>query len=463
MAAKRRAYGEGAIYQRHDHPACPPLGSGPPDPDTGRPTRAEHKCRGRWVGTIEGGWTRDGKRRRVPVTAKTRAEVVRRLARKQAEVEQFGDTGWNSRTTVKQWVETYLDLRTRPPKPLAPKAWKAATQPLRRWVVPTIGHRRVTDLTPGDVRKVADAQYAATSVRGGPLAPSTVDATQRALMTCLRRAKAEGAAIAENVFLVEKPGMGKSDRKPLTLTETLRCLAVASELPHGIRWALTLLYGARQGEMLGLVERDPLTGEPCVDFDAGVIHLAWQLQQLDYVDVKNRPLGFRIPPGYEAVHLTKRFHLTRPKTDAGHRELPMIGPVAAALQEWLAIRPANPWGLVFPTADGLPCDDKVDREEWHAIQYTASVETAAAGEYAGPLELPPVFHPSGKRYYHVHECRNVAATELDEVGASDLVVTSLLGHTSIKTSRRYQLANLEPKRDAIEAVAKRLGLGERAE
>lgn len=460
MGSRRRAYGEGAIYQRCDHPDCPPLTEGPPHPATGKPTRVrpDHKCHGRWVATIEAGWTREGVRRRLAVTGKTRADVVRRVNRKRRELDEYGDTGWNPRVTVKQWIEIYLERRTLPPKPLSPKGWKAAAQPLRRWVVPTIGHRRVVDLTPGDIRKVARAQYDATSLRGGHLSDATVDATHRALMTCLRAARADGAAIVESVFLVEKPGMGSSDRMPLTLEETLRCLAVAEQLPHGLRWAFALLYGARQGELLGLTEHCPVGGHPLIDWNAGVIRLEWQLQQLDYLDRKDRRRGFKIPRGYEVVHITGRYHLTRPKTNAGYRELPLIEPAEIALRAWLERRPDNPWGLVFPAADGTPARAHHDREEWHAIQYTASVVDVPAGEYAPPLDLPPVMHPSGQRWYHVHECRNVAATELDEVGASDLVVTGLLGHTSKKTSERYQRARLAPKQEAIAAVSRRLGL-----
>lgn len=428
--AKRRSWGDGSIYQRASDQ--------------------------RWIGAFDIGTAAD--RKRIVVTAKTRGEVVRKLRDRRKEYEAYGDSGWDRRTTVKQWVETYLDLRSKPPKPLSPKGWKAAAQPLRRWVVPTIGNRLVLDLTPADIRKVDAAQYAATSVRGGSLSESTVANTRRQLMTCLTHARAEGAAIKENVFLVPKPTMAKSDRRPLGLPETLRCLAVAETLPHGLRWALTLLYGARQGEMLGLVERDPIDGHPCVDFDAKVIRLEWQLQQLDYIDPKRKTLGFKVPSGFEAVHLDKRFHLVRPKSAAGFRELPMIEPIEVALRDLLERRPANPWGLVFPTVDGKPVHDQVDREEWYAIQYTASVDDVGVGEYAPPLDLPAVFHPSGKRYFYVHECRNTAATELDEVGASDVVVTSLLGHTSIQTSRRYQQATLAPKRAAIEMIAARMGI-----
>lgn len=452
---KRREYGEGSIYQRHDAPSCPPLIDGPPHPKSGRPTRVrpDHTCQGKWMGTLEAGWTSQGVRRRIPVTGKTRAIVVRRIKAKQRELDDYGDTGWNARITVKQWVEIYLERRTLPPKPLSPKGWKAAAQPLRRWVVPTIGHRRVADLTPGDVRKVARAQYEATSSRGGALSQSTVDSTHRQLMTCLRAAKADGARIADSVFLVEKPGMGRSDRMPLTLEETVRCLDVAQHLPHGLRWALALLYGARQGELLGLVERCPVDGHPLIDFEAGVIRLEWQLQELDYVDPRNKKAGFKIPRHLagRCVHLSGRYHLIPPKTNAGSRELPITPAIAASLRSWLEVRPENKWGLVFPAADGTPASDEDDRQEWYAIQSTASLLGADAG-------LPPVHHPSGKRPYYVHECRNTAATELDEVGASDLVTTSLLGHTSIGTSRRYQKARRPQQLEALAAISARLGL-----
>ena len=79
----RREKGEGSIYQRHDHPTCPPLVNG---------ERAKHKCKGRWASSVEDGYDRHGKRRRRVVTAKTRREVVDKLARIKRE-KAAGVTG----------------------------------------------------------------------------------------------------------------------------------------------------------------------------------------------------------------------------------------------------------------------------------------------------------------------------------------------------------------------------------
>lgn len=449
---ERRDYGTGSVYQRESD--------------------------WRWIASLEAGWRASGTRRRATVSAKGceggcpprckhRTEIRRKLAKKQQEIDAGQVTpGKSSRTTVKQWAEEYLELRKLPPKPLSPNGWNAAASPIRKWIIPNIGHRRLNELTPADRRKVSKAQYDAG------LKTSTADATDRALVTMLNRAIAEGYTVPAAVMAMDGPGMGKSDRLDLPLGHALSCLAVASELDHGIRWALTLLYGTRQGEMLGLVETDPIDGTPCIDFENKVIHLAWQLQDLQRDHGCNDggaptcgkkraafcpDARFRIPRDYEAVHLKGMYHLVRPKSKKGYRVLPMIEPIEQALRAWLKIRPANAWGLVFPDASGQPCSDKVDREEWWAIQYTASVEAVEVGEYAAPRD-PVVFHPGG-RYWHIHECRNLAATELDRTKASDNVITSLLGHASIVTSRRYMTAHLDEKRQAIQQVAERLQLG----
>jgi integrase len=400
-----------------------------------------------WVATIEAGYHANGTRRRVTLSTKGcvggckprcphRAEIKKRLARAEQAIERGeGALGVSDKTTVKQWVDTYLELRRKPPKPLGPKGWNAAASPMRKWVIPTIGHKRLRNLTPADLRALADAQYDAG------LKTATADATHRALLTALNRAVKEGHVVPQAVLKADRPGTGESDRLDVPLDHALACLAVASDLPHGIRWALPLLYGVRQGEALGLVEVDPLDGSRCVDFDEGVIRLAWQLQTLKYVDRDNKARGFEVPRDYVAVQLRGSYHLVRPKSKAGIRVLPMPGPVADALRAWLAIRPGAPHGLVFPTAKGTPSNDKNDREEWWAIQCTAGVG-----------------HPGG-RWWHQHECRNLAATALGETGASDTVITSLLGHASILTSRGYMRANIDAKRAAVERVAERLGLG----
>lgn len=399
---RRREYGSGSIYQRASD--------------------------GRWVATIDAGWNANGTRNRIVVTAKTKALVKRKLLEKQRARER-GELGASPRETVKGWAETYLGIRVRD---LSPKGYNAAASPIHRWIIPKIGHRRLEQLTPADVRAVATAQRAAGRKT------STQAATQRVLMTMLRHAVREGHTVPTRVFETAMPKSEKSDRTSMSVPEGLEVLRVAAELPHGARWLLTMLYGMRMGEALGLTW-------DAIDFDAGQhgeFVLEWQLQGLPYLDRNDKSLGFRVPDGYEARHLVDSYHLVRPKSRAGWRVAPMLPPVRHALLHWRDVAPQNPWGLVFPSIKGRPCNDKVDREEWWAVQQTAGVS-----------------HPSSPRPYHVHECRNFAATMLLEAGVDEHVTTALLGHSSVVISRRYMTVRREPLYDALARVGERLQLG----
>lgn len=392
----RREYKSGSVYQRRD---------------------------GRWVGVVEAGFTTTGTRRRVTVTGKTEGIVKRRLRDKKAAVEARRES--SERLTVKRWADEYLAIRVRE---LSPKGYNAAANPIRKWVVPTIGSKRLEDLSARDIRAVQDAQRATGR--------QSAD-THRALMTMLRRAVVEGHHVPAGILAMKPPATPRSDRQAMTVDQGLACLRVASELPHGTRWLCTLLYGSRLGEGLGMTW-------PAIDLDAGdfgEMVIEWQLQQLPYNRPRDRSSGFRVPDGHESRHLVDSFHLVRPKSKAGYRVAPLLEPVRRSLEDWRRIAPDNPWGLVWPNLRGRPANDKNDRAEWHALQATAGVG-----------------HPAG-RPFHIHECRNFAATMLLDAGVPEHVVTDLLGHSSVAMSLRYRTKRREPLLEAMQRVGERLQLG----
>ena len=409
---QRRDYGTGSVYQRQSD--------------------------GRWMATIEAGWTADGTRRRVTVSGKTRPEVLRKLRDKRRAIESDGLPAANARATVKTWATTWLDLKK---SSLRPKAYAAARSPIQQWIIPTIGHRRLDLLTPADVRAVTEAQ------RKAGRSASYRRETVRLLVQLLTDAVTEGHTVPQRILHTRMPKAGTSDRTAMTLEEALACLAVAGQMPNGVRWLLACWYGVRQAEALGLV-RD------CVEPDR--IRLEWQLQPLPYAVPRDPSSGFAVPDGFEVRQLADAWHLTRPKSKQGIRVLPIVPAVREALDAWLAITPANPWGLVFPGVDARngrarPMRDEVDRAEWHEIQRLADVHHPTRTWVVDGKEAPAP--------YHVHECRNFAATMLDEEGASENVITSLLGHASIVTSRGYMTVHEGPKRAAIEALSQRLSGG----
>lgn len=422
----KRGYGDGSVYQRCDaRRGCPARVPAVIDGEE-KLVRPEHKCSGLWVGTIENGWRPGAKRDRIILTAAKRSDLIKKLERRKRELAMGQGIGVSDKVTLKQWLDEYLALRSKPPKALSPNALNAARSPITKWIIPTIGHKRLGSIMPADLLTLAQAQYDA----GRKVA--TADATQRALMTALNYAVKHGHMIPMQTLKADRPGMGTSDRTDLPLDATLACLDAARDLPHRLRWWLALAFGVRLGESSGLTL-------DAIDRQAKIITLDWQLQTLKYKEKGKPKAGFEVSQDYETKHLSRAYHLVRPK-HGKVRTIPLLPEFEEELDRWLEVRPDNPWALVFPRANGQPMNDKVDREEWWAIQCTAGVG-----------------HPNG-RWYHIHECRNSAATQLDEIGASDLVVTSILGHASIKTSRGYQTAHMAAKREAGAAVSKRLGL-----
>jgi integrase len=399
---KRRDYGSGSVYQRKD---------------------------GRWVGTIDAGWTERGTRRRVTVTARTEPEAKRRLRAKALELGQHGNTTVSARATVRTWADEWLGIVERT---LRPQSFTNTRSAVRKWIVPTIGQRRFEDLTPGDVRAVADAQ------RDAGLTSSSQRRTHSVLMQLLKAAHAEGHTVPPRVLAVAAPAPAASDRADLPLDAAVAVLGAAADLPHGSRWAAALLQGMRQGEALGLTW-------PAVDLDRSLLTISWQLQPLPYRVARDRDSGFRIPDGYEARQLEGRLHLVRPKSKAGWRVIPLVPWMRSALVAWRDHQDehglTSKHGLVWPRPDGGPVRSKDDDAEWRALQATAEV--------AHPAERP----------FTVHEARHTTATLLLEGGVDPAVITAILGHSSIVTSRGYMHVNTAPLAEAMSRVAERLALG----
>lgn len=100
-----------------------------------------------------------GARWRVTVTATTEAAAKTKLKERQRQIAAEGaQTTVSSRTTVKAWSETWPAMTQRT---LRPKPWATDASAVRKWIISTIGHRRLEQLAPADIRAVAEAQRAA--------------------------------------------------------------------------------------------------------------------------------------------------------------------------------------------------------------------------------------------------------------------------------------------------------------
>lgn len=402
---RRRQYGTGGVHQRSSD--------------------------GRWIGTIEAGWTTNGTRRRVTVSAKTEAECRRKLQAKQKQIAAEGPPAERSRrTTVKAWADEWLPMHA---ARVRPKTYATDASAVRRWIVPTIGSRLLADVSPSDVRRLTNA------IRDADRSTTTARYVQGVLRRMLQAARVEGHEVPVRALETPSPGRAASDRDAVSTDDARAILIRAAELDDGSRWVAALLQGMRQGECLGLTW-------DAVDLDGGTLDISWQLQSLPYLSRENGT--FRVPDGHESRQLHGALHLVRPKSQHGRRVIPLVPWMSAALTRWRRLSPANEWGLVWPVlrpARGgrivaLPQTSRADREAWEALQERAGVA-----------------HPSGRPYL-LHEARHATATLLLEAGVSEAVIIAIMGHSSIVTTRGYQHVSQALARRALDDVAQRLGL-----
>lgn len=398
---KRRQYGTGGLSQRTSD--------------------------GMWIGKIQAGWTPQGKRRVITVSAKTKPAAKKKLDDKLRDIARDGlpTAGVNGRATVESWSKVWLPMHERK---VRPSTYTTDAGTVRKWINPTIGNVRLADLTPGHLRKLRDA------ITDAGRSSTTALHSHKILLIMLKAAVVEGHRVPDRIFKVPKPSKASNDRDAIPLPDAITLLQAISDRPDAARWVAALLQGMRQGECLGLTWSR-------VDLDNHLIDVSWQLQRLPYKD--RAAETFRVPDGFEATPLpgAGAAHLTRPKTQAGRRVIPLVPWMVRALtdarERWLP----NPWDLVW--CDELktkqrPCVPSVDLTAWHDVQKAAGIG-----------------HPAG-RPYHLHEARHTTASLLAAAGVDRSVIERILGQAVLVDA--YLHTDLSQVRDAMNLISARLQL-----
>lgn len=395
---KRRQYRSGSVFQRKD---------------------------GMWVGRFGVGKDSRGRRRVITVYATTEQACKEKLEERKIQIARNGvpEKGSGRNITVEQWSAKWLDIVV---NDLRPAAYRATASAVRVWINPTLGHKRLVDLSVGDVRSVFTAMRQAGRTQGSRIR------VHSDLMKMLKAAKLEGHDILERVYLVEKPKSGENDREAIPAEEAIAMLAVIAGRDDAAMWTGVLLQGLRQAERLGLTW-------DCVDFVHNTIDISWQLQPLPYIDNKTKDLGFRVPDGYTVRHLVRAFHLVRPKSKAGIRKIPMVPWMRAALLAHKEVSQPNEYDLVWPDEKGQPRKASDDRSGWREIQRLADVR-----------------HPAG-RFYVLHEGRHATITLLLDLGVDKDTVEAIVGQSKLIAA--YDHSDRLPRmRIALEQLANRLAL-----
>jgi integrase len=211
---RRRGRGEGSIYKDEAH--------------------------GYWVGAVDLGYDRAGKRHRRKVTGRTRADVARKLRQLREDVESGikADATYTVERATDDWLAETLDG-------LAPKTVRLYTDLLRP-VRESIGGIPLRKLTSHDVRRVLVELAGDHSTR-------TLRLTRNVLERAIRHAEANdhvGRNVAANAAVPR--GQAGRPSKALTAEQAAAVLKAAQDSRIYAYVVLALTTGARTEELRAL-------------------------------------------------------------------------------------------------------------------------------------------------------------------------------------------------------------------
>lgn len=382
----RRGAGDGSIFQRSD---------------------------GMWIARIELP-APGGARRRKQLARAKRADAVTALRDLRRELDRSGDLPTAS-PRLATWLRLWLDRIASPT--LKPRTAVTYRSYIENHIVPAIGTIRLDRLSTTHVYRLHEAM--------ADRSPTTALQAHRILAKALGDAEREGRVNRNVAALAVAPRRRLAVRPALDADQAMTLLRSASSDPYeAVLCSMALLAGLRQGERLG-------TTLPALDADLTLLTVSWQLQRLRWDHGCGTrtdggwPCGLSrggscparhvpIPADQEAHRIDGGLWLTRPKSRAGWREVPIVGLLHDVLDRHLTTAGPGVEGLVVHRGDGRPVDPSVDARAWHAA-------LARAG-------LPDV---------PLHSARHTCSSLLAELGVPEHIRMQILGHSSATVTRGY--------------------------
>lgn len=353
---------------------------------------------GRWMARV----TINGENR--CVYGKTRQEAVRKMQDAIRDIERGISAPKNDRLTLGSYLDSWLAIK----KPeMEYSAWLRYEQYARLHVAPVLGKIPLTKLSAQHL----SALYARKLEDG--LAANTVRHLHACLHTALEDALMHDQVARNVADLVRPPKAPHTELQTYTPEQANKLLEAAQGDRLEALYVLMLTTACRLGELFGL-------RWSALDLERGEMQITAALKDVS----SHRSLGSpktpysrrTIPLTPRAVDALKRHHVAQMKERQAH------GP------DW------NAHHLVFCTTTG----NGYARSNWRLQQYIPMIEKA------------------GLPYLHPHGLRHTAATLLLLEGVQPLVVSMMLGHSSVAftlSTYGHVLSEMrEPARDAMERL-----------
>lgn len=343
----------------------------------------------RWVAMVT---MPDGRRR--SASAASKAEGVRLLAMLKAQRDQAVADPRRIRVGpyLRRWIASVNGL--------APATLRQHEMIVRVHLVPALGARYLTQLTPSDVEAYLES---------AAVDPQTKRHHRATLRRALADAQRDGLVSRNVAALARAPKMRKAERVYLSAAQVRRVID-AREERYWPLWTLIATTGLRVSEALGLAWSD---------VDGATVTVRHQLARVDGAWVRSQP-----------------------KTDRSRRTIPLTSIAIEALTVQRTRQDAERGdhprpmdGLVFTTPTGAPIHSTNLLPPWHALLRR--------------LGLPKVT---------VHDLRHAAATMMLTEGVPLPVIAAVLGHSTVRvTADLYAHVIEESKVQASDAIARALG------
>ncbi len=371
--ARRSANGEGSVYKRQD---------------------------GRWEAAISL-LTATGKRKRLRFYGRTRQEVHGRLVAAKADADRGAPVS-DSQPTLSEYVDYWLEHIVRPD--LRPKTYQQYEYVSRLYIKPTLGGVRLAQLSVPKVQAFINHEFQEAESQGR--SRRSVHAVRAVLSAALSSAMREELVTRNVARLVKLQPHTRARITPWTLKEATQFLHAARTHPLFPAFALVLLYGLRQGEILGLRWQD-------IHFESDEIQIRQQVQRVG-----------------------RRLLVGPVKTTAGERDLPLIPWARELLQQQRRAQHAldGAPSLVFISDDGGPLRPERFRRSFLRLCDSGAV-----------------------RKVKIHHERHTTATLLKKLGVPDRDIQTILGHSRVSVTQEiYQHTDLEDRRAALELLSSSL-------
>jgi integrase len=337
------------------------------------------EANGGWRGSIDLGYTIEGKRDRRRVRGSTKTEVRQKLKDLQRQVDD-GVSGDRTAMTVNQLLDHHLDVvlpaRRRSPGTIDNYRWTFGI------IRPSLGRRRLRDLTPEHIETLLRKRT--------DLSRASLDRIRVNLASALTEAQRRDWVQRNVAQLAYTPNSHTTERRAMTASQANDLLDAASG--HRLEAAIVigLLLGLRPGELLGVPwEAIGLDGDPATLSVSQT--LKHHKGDLSIGDVKTR-------------HSIRTLGLPELAATALRRHR------AAQRQERLRAGPHwRDHGLVFTTEVGTPIDPSNFRRTFDQLTAKANI-----GHWA-PYEM-----------------RHTAITLGSEAGIPAELLADLAGHADTR-------------------------------